>query len=196
MPAMSYILPPSTDVCLVWLPQKSASLCSTRRCGKSSLSRRRLSSLPTPPCKPAHAPSPLSTGCTNLTLPVPCSYRFALPHPDDVLGLPIGQHVSVSAEINGKEIMRSYTPTSSDDDLGHFDLLVKVRFRSLPCRFRPNPLRPHPFVIHAPTTRLSRRTRRATSRGTSPSSKSATKSASRVPRASSSTTPRSRASSA
>ena len=44
-----------------------------------------------------------------------------------MLGLPIGQHVSVSAEINGKDIMRSYTPTSSDDDLGHFDLLVKVR---------------------------------------------------------------------
>jgi len=52
-------------------------------------------------------------------------YRFALPHPSDVLGLPIGQHISVSAEINGKEIMRSYTPTSSDDDLGHFDLLIK-----------------------------------------------------------------------
>lgn len=31
------------------------------------------------------------------------------------------------AEINGKEISRSYTPTSSDEDLGHFDLLVKVR---------------------------------------------------------------------
>lgn len=54
------------------------------------------------------------------------SYRFALPHPSDVLGLPIGQHISVQAEINGKEIMRSYTPTSSDDDLGHFDLLIKV----------------------------------------------------------------------
>ncbi|EIW64736.1 NADH-cytochrome b5 reductase [Trametes versicolor FP-101664 SS1] len=53
-------------------------------------------------------------------------YRFALPHPQDVLGLPIGQHVSVSAEINGKDIMRSYTPTSSDDDLGHFDLLIKA----------------------------------------------------------------------
>jgi len=52
-------------------------------------------------------------------------YRFALPKPDDILGLPIGQHVSVSAEIEGKEIMRSYTPTSSDDDLGHFDLLIK-----------------------------------------------------------------------
>ncbi|KAL0950960.1 hypothetical protein HGRIS_007711 [Hohenbuehelia grisea] len=52
-------------------------------------------------------------------------YRFALPHPEDVLGLPIGQHISVSAEINGKDVMRSYTPTSSDDDLGHFDLLIK-----------------------------------------------------------------------
>lgn len=53
-------------------------------------------------------------------------YRFALPRKTDVLGLPIGQHISVSAEINGKEIMRSYTPTSSDDDLGHFDLLIKT----------------------------------------------------------------------
>ncbi|GBE78262.1 NADH-cytochrome b5 reductase 1 [Sparassis crispa] len=52
-------------------------------------------------------------------------YRFALPNPEDILGLPIGQHISVSAEINGKDIMRSYTPTSSDDNLGHFDLLIK-----------------------------------------------------------------------
>lgn len=52
-------------------------------------------------------------------------YRFGLPYADDVLGLPIGQHISVSADINGKEIMRSYTPTSSDDDLGYFDLLIK-----------------------------------------------------------------------
>lgn len=52
-------------------------------------------------------------------------YRFALPNKDDVLGLPIGQHIAVSAEIGGKDVIRSYTPTSSDDDLGHFDLLVK-----------------------------------------------------------------------
>ncbi|KAI7881328.1 ferredoxin reductase-like protein [Lichtheimia hyalospora FSU 10163] len=52
-------------------------------------------------------------------------YRFALPRKDDILGLPIGQHISVMAEINGKEISRSYTPTSSDEDLGHFDLLIK-----------------------------------------------------------------------
>jgi len=53
-------------------------------------------------------------------------YRFALPRKDDVLGLPIGQHISVAAKIDGKDIVRSYTPTSSDDDLGHFDLLVKT----------------------------------------------------------------------
>jgi len=53
-------------------------------------------------------------------------YRFKLPRPQDVLGLPIGQHVSVSAEINGKIVSRSYTPVTSDNDQGHFDLLVKT----------------------------------------------------------------------
>ena len=28
----------------------------------------------------------------------------------------------------GEMVMRAYTPTSSDDDLGHFDLVVKVYF--------------------------------------------------------------------
>ncbi|RKP24467.1 hypothetical protein SYNPS1DRAFT_33212 [Syncephalis pseudoplumigaleata] len=52
-------------------------------------------------------------------------YRFALPSSDDVLGLPIGQHISVQATIDGKDVMRSYTPMSSDDDRGHFDLVIK-----------------------------------------------------------------------
>lgn len=52
-------------------------------------------------------------------------YKFGLPRPTDVLGLPIGQHVSIAAEIDGKEVVRSYTPTSSDEDKGHFDLLIK-----------------------------------------------------------------------
>ncbi|KMP05455.1 NADH-cytochrome b5 reductase [Coccidioides immitis] len=56
-----------------------------------------------------------------------CIYRFALPRPTDILGLPIGQHISLAATIPGqsKEIVRSYTPISSDDDAGYFDLLVK-----------------------------------------------------------------------
>ncbi|KAF8898544.1 hypothetical protein BD779DRAFT_1430744 [Infundibulicybe gibba] len=52
-------------------------------------------------------------------------YRFTLPHEQDVLGLPVGQHISVAAEISGKEIVRSYTPINNDDDRGHFDLLIK-----------------------------------------------------------------------
>ncbi|KAG0325597.1 NADH-cytochrome b5 reductase [Dissophora globulifera] len=52
-------------------------------------------------------------------------YKFALPNENDVLNLPIGQHVSIMANINGKEISRSYTPTSSSDDIGHFVLCIK-----------------------------------------------------------------------
>ncbi|KAF9480064.1 ferredoxin reductase-like protein [Pholiota conissans] len=53
-------------------------------------------------------------------------YRFKLPHIQDVLGLPVGQHISVTAEINGKDIVRSYTPISNDDDRGRFDLIIKT----------------------------------------------------------------------
>lgn len=53
-------------------------------------------------------------------------YRFDLPNPDDVLGLPVGKHLSLKAVVDGKEIYRSYTPVSSDDELGYFDLLIKV----------------------------------------------------------------------
>ncbi|ORY02333.1 ferredoxin reductase-like protein, partial [Basidiobolus meristosporus CBS 931.73] len=53
-------------------------------------------------------------------------YRFGLPHQQDILGLPIGQHISVMASVDGKEVLRSYTPTSSDDDTGYFDLLIKT----------------------------------------------------------------------
>lgn len=53
-------------------------------------------------------------------------YKFGLPHADDVLGLPIGQHIVIKANINGKDISRSYTPTSLDEDTkGSFELLVK-----------------------------------------------------------------------
>ncbi|PGH12122.1 NADH-cytochrome b5 reductase 1 [Polytolypa hystricis UAMH7299] len=54
-------------------------------------------------------------------------YRFGLPRHTDILGLPIGQHISLAATIPGqsKEVMRSYTPISSDQEAGYFDLLVK-----------------------------------------------------------------------
>jgi cytochrome-b5 reductase len=53
-------------------------------------------------------------------------FRFALPTPETRLGLPLGRHMSLRAFVNGDETRRPYTPTSSDADLGFFDLLVKV----------------------------------------------------------------------
>ncbi|CAG9982992.1 unnamed protein product [Clonostachys byssicola] len=54
-------------------------------------------------------------------------YRFDLPQPTDVLGIPIGQHVSVAAPIGSppKDILRSYTPVSDDTSPGHVDLIIK-----------------------------------------------------------------------
>ncbi|MEW5308874.1 MAG: hypothetical protein WDW38_000798 [Sanguina aurantia] len=53
-------------------------------------------------------------------------FRFGLPTPQHRLGLPIGKHVFTYASINGENVMRAYTPTSCDDDLGRLDLLMKV----------------------------------------------------------------------
>jgi len=53
-------------------------------------------------------------------------FRFKLPKDSDSLGLPIGQHIRIRAEIDGEQILRSYTPTSTNDDKGYFDLVVKV----------------------------------------------------------------------
>lgn len=55
--------------------------------------------------------------------------RFALQSPKHVLGLPVGQHVFVSASIGGRLVMRAYTPVSVNADKGVFDLLIKVYFR-------------------------------------------------------------------
>eukprot|EP00210_Caulerpa_lentillifera_P005019 g4793.t1 len=53
-------------------------------------------------------------------------FRFALQSPEHRLGLPVGQHMFMYATINGAPCMRAYTPTSSDDEIGHFDLVVKI----------------------------------------------------------------------
>lgn len=60
--------------------------------------------------------------------PVRPSYRFALPSKTAVLGLPIGQHISLVVDVDGRSISRSYTPTSQFDTQGHFDLMIKVGF--------------------------------------------------------------------
>jgi len=53
-------------------------------------------------------------------------FRFALQSPQHKFGLPVGKHVFLYANIGGETVMRAYTPTSQDKDLGHFDLVIKV----------------------------------------------------------------------
>lgn len=52
-----------------------------------------------------------------------------------ILGLPIGQHIHLSAKINDEIVIRAYTPVSSDDDHGFVDLVVKVYFKNSHPRF-------------------------------------------------------------
>lgn len=70
-------------------------------------------------------------------------FRFTLPKSAPVLGLPVGKHFKlfapnmvgkVAGEFNGREdpeadeseIERKYTPTTSDDEIGYVDLVIKV----------------------------------------------------------------------
>ncbi|XP_027176753.1 NADH--cytochrome b5 reductase 1 [Coffea eugenioides] len=54
-------------------------------------------------------------------------FRFALPTPTSVLGLPIGQHISCRGKDGqGEEVIKPYTPTTLDSDVGYFELVIKM----------------------------------------------------------------------
>lgn len=54
--------------------------------------------------------------------------RFKLPHPDQILGLPTGQHITLKfATPQGEEVLRPYTPVTDDDTPGYVDFVIKVR---------------------------------------------------------------------
>lgn len=53
-------------------------------------------------------------------------FRFGLPSNEHILGLPIGQHIHLIADVKGETVIRAYTPVSSDEDKGYVDLVVKV----------------------------------------------------------------------
>lgn len=62
-------------------------------------------------------------------------FKFKLQSPEHRLGLPVGYHMFIQAVIDGKLVMRAYTPVSSDDDLGHFTLCIKVYFANVHPKF-------------------------------------------------------------
>lgn len=53
--------------------------------------------------------------------------KFALQTPTTVLGLPIGQHISIQGvDDSGKEFMRPYTPITLDTDVGIVEFVIKL----------------------------------------------------------------------
>jgi hypothetical protein len=65
------------------------------------------------------------TGCRPPP-PPPNTHTHTLGTDAPQFGLPVGKHVFLYASIGGETVMRAYTPTSQDKDLGHFDLVIKV----------------------------------------------------------------------
>lgn len=54
-------------------------------------------------------------------------FRFALPTAASVLGLPVGQHISCRGKDGaGEEVIKAYTPTTLDSDVGYFELVIKM----------------------------------------------------------------------
>ncbi|ESN98463.1 hypothetical protein HELRODRAFT_185829 [Helobdella robusta] len=62
-------------------------------------------------------------------------FKFELPSPNHVLGLPVGQHVFLTAKVDDKLVIRPYTPISCEDDKGYMELLVKVYFKGVHPKF-------------------------------------------------------------
>lgn len=52
-----------------------------------------------------------------------------------MLGLPIGQHIQLIATINEENVVRAYTPVSSDENKGYVDLVIKVYARNVHPKF-------------------------------------------------------------
>uniref|UniRef100_A0A914CA97 NADH-cytochrome b5 reductase n=1 Tax=Acrobeloides nanus TaxID=290746 RepID=A0A914CA97_9BILA len=62
-------------------------------------------------------------------------FKFGLPSNNHILGLPVGQHIYMSANIDGKLVVRPYTPISSDDDQGFVEFMIKVYFKDVNPKF-------------------------------------------------------------
>ena len=82
-------------------------------------------------------------------------FRFFFETPLHILGLPIGQHISLKfIDAEGKEVQRSYTPITSDVDSGYVEFMIKVYFKNVNERF---PLGKIELTSHSTAQKLSQK---------------------------------------
>ncbi|KAG0364391.1 hypothetical protein BGX24_004629 [Mortierella sp. AD032] len=62
-------------------------------------------------------------------------FRFAFGGPDQLLGLPLGNHLFLRIKTNDSTLIRAYTPTSPLGRAGYFDLVIKVYFKNTDSQF-------------------------------------------------------------
>jgi len=63
-------------------------------------------------------------------------FTFALQTPKTVLGLPIGQHITLRyVDESGKSVQRSYTPITGNETLGEVTFVIKVYFAGVHPKF-------------------------------------------------------------
>ena len=68
-------------------------------------------------------------------------FKFQLPDEQKHLGLPIGQHLLLKAKIkssefpDGEEVSRKYTPTSPLDEVGFFEIPIKIYYKGVHPKF-------------------------------------------------------------
>jgi cytochrome-b5 reductase len=80
-----------------------------------------------PPGKCQFTAEPIEVALIERTQvsPTAAVLRFGLPDPSKPLNLSTCACLLVTAEMNGEQITRPYTPISTNAEVGHFDLLVK-----------------------------------------------------------------------
>lgn len=75
--------------------------------------------------------------------------KLGLDSPDHILGLPVGNHVYISARINGELVVRPYTPVSLDTQKAYVDFVIKVYKANVDPKF-PNGGKMSQYLMNIP----------------------------------------------
>jgi cytochrome-b5 reductase len=103
-----------------------ASFVSSSSSSSSTASESATAAKPTP--APALSPKefrPFRVRSVETLTPSTKRITFALDSPDQSIGLPVASLVLARAKINGKTVVRPYTPTNLNEDRGFLELVVK-----------------------------------------------------------------------
>lgn len=98
---------------------------------KQGQKKAAVSSVQLPPKALTADLQPFKLMSKNYETPDVRHFRFELPGAQQTLGTEPGQSIVTMARINGEDFFKPYCPTTSEQDKGYFDLIVKVKTISI-----------------------------------------------------------------